>query len=139
MDAIYSDYYPIFLYVDKYRFPAQWVYPPSRVPYSLMRYILSGTATFTLDDTSYDVAPGDVFYIPQGSMLSCAAKEELLFISVRFIGSIQLQQTDMFKAIWNIPSQHSFAAQPEVRGWFESLYASAISRHTFKMLETRGY
>lgn len=139
MEAIYSDYYPVFLYVDKYRFSSKWVYPQARVPYSLVRYILSGTAVFTLNDQSYDVGPNDVFYIPQGSQLSCAAKEELVFISIRFVGSIQFHETDMLQHLWHIPVRHSFAAEPEVRRWFESLYASAISRHNYKMLEVRGY
>ena len=52
MEAIYSDYYPIFIYVDKYRFSKNWVYPSAPVPYSLIRYVVSGTAVFSLDDTS---------------------------------------------------------------------------------------
>ena len=87
MNAIYSDYSPIFLYVDKYRFSKNWGYPGSTVPYSLIRYVISGTAVFSLGDTSYDVGPDDVFYIPQGSVLSCAAKEEIAFISIRFVST----------------------------------------------------
>ena len=48
MEAIYSDYYPIFIYVDKYRFSKNWVYPSAPVPYSLIRYVVSGTAVFSL-------------------------------------------------------------------------------------------
>ena len=87
MNAIYSDYSPIFLYVDKYRFSKNWGYPGSTVPYSLIRYVISGRAVFSLGDTSYDVGPDDVFYIPQGSVLSCAAKEEIAFISIRFVST----------------------------------------------------
>lgn len=95
MNAIYSDYSPIFLYVDKYRFSKNWGYPGATVPYSLIRYVISGRAVFSLGDTSYEVGPDDVFYIPQGSVLSCAAKEEIAFISIRFVGSVQLADTDM--------------------------------------------
>lgn len=139
MEAIYSDYYPIFIYVDKYRFSKNWVYPGATVPYSLVRYVISGTAVFSLDDTSYEVGPGDVFYIPQGRVLSCAAKEEILFISIRFIGSIQLEGTDMLGMLWKVPIQHNFSQVPEVRECFERIYASALTRSTFKMLEIRGY
>ena len=70
MEAIYSDYYPIFIYVDKYRFSKNWVYPSAPVPYSLIRYVVSGTAVFSLDDTSYEVGPGDTLLkqndIPHG-------------------------------------------------------------------------
>lgn len=48
MNAIYSDYSPIFLYVDKYRFSKNWGYPGSAVPYSMIRYVISGTAVFSL-------------------------------------------------------------------------------------------
>lgn len=139
MEAIYSDYYPIFIYVDKYRFSKNWVYPAAPVPYSLFRYVVSGTAVFSLDDTPYEVGPGDVFYIPQGSILSCAAKEEVTFISIRFIGSIQLEGADMLQMLWKIPICYNFADQPGMLGCFEHVYASALTRSTFKMLEIRGY
>lgn len=139
MDAIYYDYYPTFLYVDKYKFSSKWVYPSSEVPYALFRYVLSGTAIFVLGNQEYHVKPDDVFYIPQGSSISCAAQEEFSFISIRFIGSIQLQNTDMLDQMWHIPIQHSFVGHPEVKGWFEALYTSAISRNNYKMLKVRGY
>ena len=126
MNAIYSDYSPIFLYVDKYRFSKNWGYPGSTVPYSLIRYVISGRAVFSLGDTSYDVGPDDVFYIPQGSVLSCAAKEEIAFISIRFVGSVQLADTDMLCALWNVPFLHNFSDMPEMWTYF-------------KYLEIRGY
>lgn len=139
MEAIYSDYYPIFIYVDKYRFSKNWVYPSAPVPYSLLRYVVSGTAVFSLDDTCYEVGPGDVFYIPQGRTLSCVAHEEIVFISIRFIGSIQLAGTDMLHMLWQIPIQYNFAGVPQMKECFEQVYSSALTRSTFKMLEIRGY
>lgn len=139
MNAIYSDYSPIFLYVDKYRFSKNWGYPGSAVPYSLIRYVISGTAVFSLGDTSYEVGPDDVFYIPQGSVLSCAAKEEVAFISIRFVGSVQLADTDMLRALWNVPFLHNFSDMPEMQTYFEKAYASALTKTTFKYLEIRGY
>ena len=126
MNAIYSDYSPIFLYVDKYRFSKNWGYPGSTVPYSLIRYVISGTAVFSLGDTSYEVGPDDVFYIPQGSVLSCAAKEEVAFISIRFVGSVQLADTDMLRALWNVPFLHNFSDMPEMRTYFEKAYALSL-------------
>lgn len=139
MDAIYYNYYPTFLYVDKYRFSSKWIYPSSNVPYALFRYIVSGTAIFRLNDKEYHVSPDEVFYIPQGSTLSCEAKEELVFISVRFVGSVQVQDADMLKTLWGIPLQHSFKNEPQVKEWFERMYTSAVTRNNFKMLEVRGY
>ena len=139
MEAIYSDFYPRFIYVDKYRFSSNWVYPTSVAPYGLIRYIVSGTATFVLNGINYDVGPDDVFYIPQDSIFSCAAKEEIVFISIRFVGSIQSQGTDLFRELWKIPILHSYSGCPEMKRWFEAVYVSAVSRHNFKMLEIRGY
>ena len=134
MNAIYSDYSPIFLYVDKYRFSKNWGYPGATVPYSLIRYVISGRAVFSLGDTSYEVGPDDVFYIPQGSVLSCAAKEEIAFISIRFVGSVQLADTDMLCALWNVPFLHNFSDMPEMWTYFERAYASALTKTTFKYL-----
>lgn len=139
MKAIYSDFHPKFIYVDKYRFSSNWVYPTSVVPYGLIRYIISGTATFVLNGVSYEVGPDDVFYFPQDSVMSCVAKEEIVFISIRFVGSIQTKGVDLFRELWRIPILHSYTEYPEMKRWFEAVYVSALSRHNFKMLEIRGY
>lgn len=138
MEAIYSDFYPRFIYVDKYRFSSNWVFPTSSAPYGLLRYIVSGSATFILNGICYEVAPDDVFYIPQDSLLSCSAKEEIVFISIRFVGSIQSQGTDLFQELWDIPILRSFSGTTQMKQYFEAVYASALSRHNFKMLEIRG-
>ncbi len=139
MDAIFSNYSPVFLYVNRYSFSDNWVYHESRVPYSLVRYICSGSARFEVDGDGYDVKEGSVFYIPQGCTLNCAAYERIVFISVRFIGSVQLPAEDMLKCLWNIGILHDFSDHPEMKGWFERIYACAVSRNTYKRLETRGY
>ena len=139
MEAIYSDYSPRFLYVDKYRFSRRWVYPTSVAPYGLIRYILSGSAVFNLNGKDYHVGPDDVFYIPQGSTFSCAAKEEIVFISIRFVDSIQSLGDDMLYELWHIPTQHSFADFPDIRTRPERVSVRATSHHNIKMLEIRGY
>lgn len=139
MEPIYSNYSPTFLYVDKYRFPQEWMSDTLQIPYSMLRYICSGSARFVVDGEPYLVEKDDVFYIPQGSHLYCTAQEEIVFISVRFIGSIQLQDEDMLKHLWNIRQQYHFGHEPHLREWFENMYQSAVSRTTYKRLETRGY
>ncbi len=139
MEPIYSNYSPTFLYVDKYRFPKEWVSQSNQIPYSMLRYICSGSAQFVVNGEPYLVKPGEVFYIPQGAQLYCAAREEIAFISIRFIGSIQLQDDDMLKRLWNIGRQYDVRDQPEIEQWFENTYRSAISRAKYKRLETRGY
>lgn len=138
MEAIYSDFYPRFIYVDKYRFSGNWVFPTSIAPYGLIRYIISGSAIFTLNGVNYEVKSDDVFYIPQESIFSCMAKEEIVFISIRFVGSIQSKGTDLFRELWEIPIIYSFSESMEMKLCFESIYESAISRKNFKMLEIRG-
>lgn len=138
MEAVYSDYHPRFLYVDKYRFSSKWIFPDHVAPYGLLRYIVSGSATFQLNGVDYDLEADDVFYIPQGSSFSCVAKEELVFLSIRFVGSIQSEGVDMLTELWHIPIKHSFADYPEMKALFEVVYTSALSRHNFKMLEIRG-
>ena len=139
MEPIYSNYSPTFLYVEKYRFPEAWVSQSAKVPFSMLRYICSGSARFAANGEESIVQPGDVYYIPQGSNLYCAAREEIVFISIRFIDSIQILDEDMLKRLWNIKRQYSFVDQPQMREWFERVWESAISRSTYKRLETRGY
>lgn len=139
MEPIYSNYAPTFLYVDKYHFPREWANQANQIPYCMIRYICSGSAQFAVDGQTYIVKAGDVFYIPQGCQLYCAALEEIVFISIRFIGSIQLQDDNMLKRLWNIDRHYSFLEQPEMGSWFEKIYQSAISRATYKRLEIRGY
>lgn len=139
MNAVYSNYSPTVLYVDKYNFSSRWVYEESQIPYSIVRYIIAGSAHFVVNGERYLVEPGDVFYIPQGCRLYCAAVEEIVFISARFVGNIQLSDEDTLKCLWHITQKYNFSDQPQVGEWFERMYQSAISRTTYKRLETRGY
>ncbi len=139
MEPIFSNYSPTFLYVDKYRFPKEWVNLTAQVPFCMLRYICLGSAQFVVDGEAFTVHPGEVFYIPQGCHLYCAVLEEISFISIRFIGSIQIQDDDMLKRLWNIGRQYDFQDQPQMEQWFEQTYHSAISRAKYKRLETRGY
>ena len=105
----------------------------------MIRYIVSGSAQFNINGETYLAKAHDVFYIPQGCQLYCSALEEIVFISVRFIGSIQIQDEDMLKRLWNIHYHYNFTDRPYVRDWFELMFESAISRTTYKRLEIRGY
>jgi len=138
MDAIYLNYRPVFLFVNKYIFPSKWYYPSSRTPYCMFRYIISGMAMMKINDEEYRVNKDDILYIPQGSRLECHAIEPIEFISVRFIGSIQPSNTDILKSLFNIPHLNHYD-HPDIKRWFEELYTSAISRKTYKMLLVMGY
>ncbi len=139
MDAIYSNYHPILLYVDRYSFSEEWVYKEDRVPYGLLRYIISGSACFEVNGTKYEVKKDDVFYSPINCRFSCEAHERITFISARFIGSVQLPGMDMLLQLWGIGQVYNFASQPEMRQWFELLLQSAVSGTNYRKLETISY
>ena len=139
METIYLNYSPTFLYVDKYKFPHEWVSQTAHLPYSLLRYVISGSAEFRINGKSYDAKKDSVFYIPQGSSLYCEGREEIEFISIRFTGSIQLQDGDMLKQLWNIKQEYSYKTEPNMKDMFEYIYTAAVSWTSYKRLEIRGY
>ena len=139
MNALYSNYSPTPLYVEKYVFPSTWVYPEAKCPYSMVRYIVSGSANFKVDGVSYTVIEGDVFYIPQGCLLYCEANSKIEFISVRFFGSIQLPEENMLYYLWNVQQLYHFQDDHEMRNHFEEIYRYAVSKYSFKRLFLRGH
>lgn len=138
MDVIYSNYTPTFLYVDKYHFSAKWVYQGNNIPYSILRYICAGSALFKVNGESYTVQSGDVFYIPQNCSLYCASISDVEFISVRFIGSIQLPSEDMLKYLFGIKQKYNSTETTKIKNLFEQMYQTAISESKSKLLETQG-
>ncbi len=139
MDATYSNYSPTVLYVEKFSFSKKWVYDDAYVPYCIVRYIHSGSAIFTVNDVSYQVVSGDVFYIPQGCRLMCKALDDVVFTSIRFVGNIQVSEIDTLNQLWGFRQLYHMQDHPNIWRWFEEIYHSAISRVTYKRMITRGY
>lgn len=139
MDTLFSNYRPVLLYVDQYSFAKEWVYQEEEVPYGLLRYILSGSACFRVNDIAYEVKKDDVFYIPIHSKLECEAHERISFISARFLDSVQLPDEDMLKQLWGIGQLYSFEDDAKMRQWFELLLQSAVSDATYRKLETCSF
>ena len=139
MQAIYAGFNFDFLYVERYKFSEKWVYPPDLIPYAIYRYILTGRAVFVLNGAAYHVEAGDVFYIPQGSELSCEALEQIEFISVRFVGSVQIPGADVLKNLWGLPTLCSFRGDPRMQAAFLRIYEMALSDRQYKILEIKGY
>lgn len=74
MDAIYSNYSPLFLYVNRYSFSEKWFYQESLVPYSLVRYICAGSAVFEVNGESHGGRKGQrVLYPARLYLLLCRA------------------------------------------------------------------
>ena len=83
--SLYSAMRFNFLYVDRYVFHKGWVYPETYVPYCMLRYILKGSAVFTINGVEYQVHENQVAYIPDSCMLEChALGDDFEFISIRF-------------------------------------------------------
>ena len=89
-----------FLYVDKYSFGRAWYMPESKIPYSMLRYIISGKAIFFINGKELTVEKNQVVYIPRGCELSChALGDSFSFMSIRFNTSISYDGGDFLKAI----------------------------------------
>ncbi|MDO5670099.1 MAG: AraC family transcriptional regulator [Corynebacterium sp.] len=128
-----------FLLADQYKFSGSWVYPESRVPYSLLRLITRGTADFQLDGETVAVGPGDVVLIPEGTRLSCQATGgEISFISIRFITSVKLGDSDFLSAYYGVPVVTHFGPEAPVRDRFEALHAAAVSTSSARVFRIRG-
>lgn len=132
MEPIYSNFRMTFLYVDRYQFSDKWFFPESEVPYCMYRYIVRGSAVFTINNCSYEVKQGDVFYIPSGAILSCQALETIEFYSVRFVVPIEQQGSNLLWELFSIPPVSRLSESPE--GYFSSIYRSALSQDNWKRL-----
>ena len=136
MKAIMMNYRTDFIYVNQYRFSKTWVFPQSPIPYSMYRYIVSGEAIFTIDGLEHKVKAGDVAYIPQGCQMSCEAIVPVDFISIRFVGSIQLSGVDILSKVFSLSPVTPGTV--EVYGWFCKILEAAIGKNSYKIFEIRG-
>lgn len=136
--ALYSSMRFNFLYVDRYVFRRGWVYPESYIPYSMLRYILTGEGVFIINGRRMVVREGQVSYIPEGCMLECySLGDELQFISVRFTTTVQLNHNDFLSEFFHIPLLTD-QVSPEVLGYFQEIYHNATSENTSRLFRIRG-
>ena len=93
-----------FLYIDTYSFGRNWVFPESKVPYNMFRYIESGMGTFFIDNEEFSVKKDNIVYIPRGSSLSCyAGSDNFIFTSIRFTMSVFFEGGDFLTDYYNFP------------------------------------
>lgn len=136
MHSIYANYQPKFLYVNRYIFPESWTFPESVIYYCMYRYIVSGSAVFMIDGKKYVVHAGDIAYIPQGCRMMCMALAPIEFISIRFVGSIQLNGTDILGDYLRIPKVTP--GNEEMFALFRRTHEAAVRQDSLKMFEIRG-
>lgn len=136
--SLYSSMRFNFLYVDKYTFQENWVYPNSYIPYCMLRYILKGDAVFCINGEEFEVHEGEVTYIPEGCDLSCySLSKEFQFISIRFNTTFRLEHSDFLSEYFHIPRLTRCPSE-EVLGYFLQIYQNATSKKASRMFSIRG-
>lgn len=136
--ALYSAMRFNFLYVDRYVFHREWIYPESYVPYCMLRYILKGSAVFTIDGTEYVVHKDQVAYIPDGCMLEChALEDEFEFISIRFTVTARLSDNDFLAEFFHV-LPITDVKEPSILASFQEVYRNATSRNISRLFRIRG-
>ena len=125
-----------FLYIDTYSFGRNWVFPESKVPYNMFRYIESGTGTFFIDDEEFHVFQNDIVYIPRGSRLSCyAGTDNFKFTSIRFTRSVFFEGGDFLSDYYNFPKV--FEGREEKK-YFDEMYGWIKKEDSARMFFVRG-
>ncbi len=80
------------LHAELFRFPAPWTFPPSELPYSILRLVHSGSGEIAFDGARHTVTAGDLVFIHEGAVLSCrATSPDFSFGSIRFSASLDAQ------------------------------------------------
>lgn len=126
-----------FLYVDRYSFGRAWCMPQSRIPYSMLRYILEGTAVFVIDGREITVRKNQVVYIPRGCTLSChALGDKFSFMSIRFNTSVYYEGGDFLQDYYSMPEVLENSGEKE---YFEHIYETIHMRGAERMFLVRGY
>lgn len=136
--ALYTAMRFNFLYVDRYVFRSGWIYPNSYIPYTMVRYILKGSAEFILNGKSFYVHEKQVIYIPEGCYLECHALEDYFeFISIRFKVTTQLATDNFLQEYYRIQTVNNCGQQDEMERHFQEVYRNATSQHPSKVFHIR--
>lgn len=127
-----------FLYIDLYSFGRTWIYPESRIPYNLLRYVVEGSAVFFIDGKEVMVKKGDIVYLPQGCSLAChALKDDFCFYSLRFVASVNYEGGDLLTDYFCVPT-----VVPDVAGtakdYFIQMYEWIKTEDESRMFWVRG-
>lgn len=125
-----------FLYIDTYTFGKNWVFPESRVPYSLLRYICAGEGAFFIDNEEIIAKEGAIIYIPCHSKLSChAISDNFTFTSIRFNTSVLFENVDILKEQFGLP--YSMECKDE-KQYFDEINYWIKTEHPARMFLVRG-
>jgi hypothetical protein len=126
-----------FLYIDRYSFGRNWIFPKSSIPYNMLRYIESGTASFFIDSQEYSVKKDQIIYIPKGSQLSCfATSSHFSFTSIRFTSSVFFEGGDLLGDYYHLPKIMEGKGESF---YFDEMYQWVKKNSPAKMFFVRGY
>ena len=126
-----------FLYIDRYSFGRNWIFPESSIPYNMLRYIESGTASFFIDSQEYSVKKDQIIYIPKGSQLSCfATSSHFSFTSIRFTSSVFFEGGDLLGDYYHLPNIMEGKGESL---YFDEMYQWVKKDSPAKMFFVRGY
>ena len=126
-----------FLYIDRYSFGRNWIFPESSIPYNMLRYIESGTASFFIDSQEYSVKKDQIIYIPKGSQLSCfATSSHFSFTSIRFTSSVFFEGGDLLGDYYHLPKIMEGKGESF---YFDEMYQWVKKNSPAKMFFVRGY
>ena len=104
----------------------------------MLRYILKGSAVFTINGVEYQVRENQVAYIPDSCMLEChALGDDFDFISIRFTVTVRLNDNDFLAEFFHIPPVTENAEQA-VLSYFQEVHCNATSRNSSRLFRIRG-
>jgi len=126
-----------FLYIDRYSFGRNWIFPETNTPYCMLRYIESGTATFHINNHEYSVIKDQIVYIPKGVPLSCySTSSHFSFTSIRFTTSVFFEGGDLLEEYYHLPQIMEGKGESL---YFDEMYNWVKKDSPAKMFFVRGY
>lgn len=128
-----------YIYSEKYAFPKGWNYYESAIPYSMIRLVEKGKASFIIDDRMYQLEADDIIYIPEGCKLYCEAlTDDFTFISIRFSAAFSISDSDFWSSIMGYDTKIK-CTDPLIKSFFDSIIMEKDSSSRGKFLLLRGY
>ncbi len=126
----------VFLYAELYSMGATWVYPESRIPYNILRYIVKGKAEFCINGEKVLVQEDQIVYIPNGCRMSCHALTETFeFYSVRFATSVLYESEDVLRKYYGIKRITDNSGED---AYFKEIHKWVKSDHIARKCFVRG-
>lgn len=127
-----------FLHIDQYSFGISWHHKEQKIPYHILRYIVSGEAEFIINGNKTSVRKGEIIYVPMGCDLECkAVKETVTFISIRFTTSLLHQEANFMETYFHV--SRKIQGTKELESYFKCMHEWAYEEEWYRIFWLRGY